>query len=461
MVLASETDPESLCGSLLSYRQAEALARLHDVTLVIRSEKEEPVRRAAGPFHGIEVIRQPWVDAVSAWILRRIFKYNYRSQVWTALGYPFAVAFEWNAWRRLRKRINAGEFDVVLRLLPVTAVLPSPFSFFLRHGPIPFVVGPINGGLPWPQGFSQADNQKEWVSNLRNLYQFLPFARSTYRYATAIIAGSSQTCSEFAAHHDKLFFLPENGISRSLCFRPSTRSERERKLELIFVGGLVPYKACDLGLRAAAPLLRSGLARFTVVGDGPERSRLEQLTMSLGIANEVTFCGFLRHEETVKRLRAADMLVFPSVREFGGAVVFEALAVGAVPVVADFGGPGDIVHPEIGSKVPLTNENDLVVQLERVLTGLAHNPNLLSRLRQQGMSYAQERLTWAAKAESITRILNWAVHRGRKPNMPSPKPLYSRSPISSEPSPAEDGRQVDEHPSAEGSRRPVPSTQPR
>jgi glycosyltransferase involved in cell wall biosynthesis len=41
----------------------------------------------------------------------------------------------------------------------------------------------------------------------------------------------------------------------------------------------------------------------------------------------------------MQRLGAADLLVFPSVHEFGGGVVFEALAMGALPVVADFGGP--------------------------------------------------------------------------------------------------------------------------
>ena len=53
--------------------------------------------------------------------------------------------------------------------------------------------------------------------------------------------------------------------------------EPSGKLELLFVGGLVPRKACDLALRAAATLLRSGLARFTVIGDGPEQNRLELL----------------------------------------------------------------------------------------------------------------------------------------------------------------------------------------
>jgi glycosyltransferase involved in cell wall biosynthesis len=118
-------------------------------------------------------------------------------------------------------------------------------------------------------------------------------------------------------------------------------------------------------------------------------------------------------------------MVFPSVRDNGAGIVFEALGTGAVPVVADFGGPGDIVHPEVGYKVPLTNEIEIVSQMERILTELAGNRDLLNGLRQQGMSYARERLTWDAKAQSVTRILNWAVQQGLKPDLPPPKVLYS------------------------------------
>ncbi|MGB8772125.1 MAG: glycosyltransferase family 4 protein [Candidatus Korobacteraceae bacterium] len=425
LLLAPGANPETISAYLVSYCHAEALAHLHDVTLVIQSGSEEAVRRARAPFRTIEVIRQPWLDRIFAWTLRRVFKYNYRTQVLTAFMYPFSVAFECGAWRRLRTRIIAGDFDVVLRILPIVPVLPSAFAFFLRKGPIPFVIGPINGSLPWPPGFSQADNQKQWISGLRNLYRFLPFARSTYRHATAIMAGSSHTYAEFAAYRDKLFFLPENGVSRSTCLGAAPDPERNGKLELIFVGNLVPYKACDLGLRSAAPLLRRDSAHFTVLGDGPERSRLEHLAQALGVEKAVSFCGFVDHEEVLRRLRSADVLVFPSVREFGGGVVFEALAVGAVPVVADFGGPGDIVHPEVGRKVSLTDESDVVSRMEKILTGLAQDRDLLNRLRQQGLSYARERLTWDAKAQSTTRVLNWALRRGPKPDLPPPKVLYS------------------------------------
>lgn len=424
LVLGPDCDPEAVSIPFVTYSHAAALAKLHQVTLVARSNVEAALRRAESSIHAIEVVRTPLLDRIFAWGFRWIFGNNYDSQAVTAFRYPFSVAFEWCAWRQLRHRIRQGEFDVVLRLVPMTPTMPSPFAFFLRKGPIPFVIGPLNGGLPWPSGFAQLKQQKEWVAGLRNIYRLLPFARSTYRHASAIIAASSQTYSEFTAYRNKLFFVPEPGIGRALCSDDSRRPEPGARLELLFVGGLVPRKACDLALRGAAAVLQNDLARFTVVGDGPERKRLEELSRSLGIEHAVSFCGWLKHDEVLNRMRSADVMVFPSLRDNGAGVVFEALASGAVPVVADFGGPGDIVHPKVGYRVPLTNEGEMISEIGKILVDLSENRNLLSRLRQEGMSYARESLTWEAKAQSTTRVLAWAVGRGQKPDLVPPKFLH-------------------------------------
>jgi len=423
LLLGPSCHPKRLSIPYVTYSHAAALAELHDVTIVARSNVVDDLRGAEASFHGIEEVRMPLFERFEAWFMRRVLKYRYDSQLKSAIAYPSVIAFEWRAWRQLRHRIHTGEFDVAIRLDPMTPTLPSLFAFLLRKGPIPFVIGPLNGGLGWPSGFSQLENQREWTAGLRNLYRWMPFARSTYRDATAIIAASSQTYSEFAKYRDKLFYIPEPGISRSICSDDTRMPEPGAKLELIFVGGLIPLKACDLALRGAATLLRNGVARFTVVGDGRERHCLEELVDSLGIKKAVSFCGWVSQSEVFSRLRSADVFVFPSLKENGGGVVFQALATGAVPVVADFGGPGDIVYPEVGYKVQLTDESDVVSQIEKILTKLAGDRQLLLRLRQQGMSYARERLTWTGKAEDTTQVLNWVVRRGAKPSLLPPKML--------------------------------------
>jgi glycosyltransferase involved in cell wall biosynthesis len=92
--------------------------------------------------------------------------------------------------------------------------------------------------------------------------------------------------------------------------------------------------------------------------------------------------------------------------------------------VVDFGGPGDIVHPEVGYKVALTTENDIVAQIEKILTELAGDRDRLEQLRRQGMAYVRECLTWDAKAERTTRVLNWVSGRASKPDLRPPKTLW-------------------------------------
>jgi glycosyltransferase involved in cell wall biosynthesis len=78
----------------------------------------------------------------------------------------------------------------------------------------------------------------------------------------------------------------------------------------------------------------------------------------------------------------------------------------------------------VGYKVPLTNENEMVAQMEKILAGLEEDRDLLDRLRQQGISYARECLTWDAKAQRTTKVLNWVVRRGPKPDLVPPKLLH-------------------------------------
>ena len=116
LLLGPDCNPEQISMPYVTFSHAAALAQLHDVTLVIRSPVEDPVRRAKARFRAIEVVRLGWLERINAWALRRIFKYNYNNQALTAFSYPFFLAFELLAWRQLRQRIFAGEFDVVQRI---------------------------------------------------------------------------------------------------------------------------------------------------------------------------------------------------------------------------------------------------------------------------------------------------------------------------------------------------------
>ena len=69
LLLAPDCNPEQVSMPYVTYSHAAALAQLHDVTLVVGSPIEAPVRRAKAPFHSIEVIRMPMLERIFRLVL--------------------------------------------------------------------------------------------------------------------------------------------------------------------------------------------------------------------------------------------------------------------------------------------------------------------------------------------------------------------------------------------------------
>lgn len=420
LLLAEFANPNWISVPLVGYKHAKALADIHQVTLVTRVHNLNDIAEHPNNFSAINGLDLGFWDDLLSLCLKYLFRDDFGSQALTAFRIPFYFLFERRVWREYGKALKNGEFDVVLRVTPVSPVIPSPLASWLKKRTrTPFVLGPINGGLPWPKGYKQAKRQKEWVSGLRDLYRYAPYSASTYRNAAAVVVGSSQTWGEHVDIADRLFFVPENGIDEKLALPREVPAEH-LPLQLIFVGRLVPFKACDIALKASAQLLKAGLAHFTVVGFGEDRERLEALCNTLQIDKAVTFTGELPHAEAMKQLRGADVLVFPSIREFGGGVVFEALACGAVPLVSDYGGPGDVVEPAFGFRIPQSDEQTSIEAFGAVLATLERDRAQLRRLSENGQQFARDSLSWRGKALATTAILLWCLGRGPRPAFAPP-----------------------------------------
>ena len=152
-----------------------------------------------------------------------------------------------------------------------------------------------------------------------------------------------------------------------------------------------------------------------VLGDGPMAGALAAQSADLGEA--VQLRGPVPHEKVQQAMREADILIFPSVREFGGGVVLEAMAMGCVPLVVDYAGPGELVDKQTGLKVPIGTRPEIVTWLRSELgRGLAA-PEQLAPLSQSGMARARDDFTWAAKARQVREVYDWVLSgvEGRPP----------------------------------------------
>jgi glycosyltransferase involved in cell wall biosynthesis len=108
----------------------------------------------------------------------------------------------------------------------------------------------------------------------------------------------------------------------------------EMESDIMFAGRLLPNKNVDLLIHAVKLVKRTHKdIRCLIVGDGPERERLEALVTELHLENNVTFFNFLEdHNELYSLMKSSGMFVLPSVREGFGLVVVEANAAG-IPVI--------------------------------------------------------------------------------------------------------------------------------
>jgi glycosyltransferase involved in cell wall biosynthesis len=285
---------------------------------------------------------------------------------------------------------------------------------------VPFVWGPINGGVPWPDAFGHVLRQEgEWLSYVRGAHKLLPGYRSTRRDAAAILVGSVDTWGQLDGHHDRCVYVPENGIDPAR-FKARADQGGALPLRLAFVGRLVPYKGCDLVLDAAAELLRTGRATLDVIGDGPQLPLLRQKVEALGLGGAVRLDGWVAHTGIAERLARSQVLAFPSIREFGGGVVLEAMATGLVPVVVDYAGPAEHVTDACGFRIPLGSPAEITARLRVVLESLAADPPLRARLAAEGLRRIEASYTWQAKAAQVLEVYRWVLGGGGRPGWGMP-----------------------------------------
>ena len=191
-------------------------------------------------------------------------------------------------------------------------------------------------------------------------------------------------------------------------FEPDTRPSPSGSLRVGFVGRLIHHKGVDVLLGAIA---RDSRLVVDIFGTGPELDRLVDLSEALGIANRVTFHGYVDEEAIPGVYRDIDVLAVPSVPTPGwieqfGRVVVEAQASG-VPVVASASGALPDVVGEDGLLVPPASPSSLQSALSRFLD----EPGLWEHLRSSGIAGAH-RYTWERIADTQIDLYRRVSHRG-------------------------------------------------
>jgi len=321
----------------------------------------------------------------------------------------FVYAGEFAEWHpnRLRARLQDwreyAQFSKAI--LPVARQLHAAVKFDVMHHVtyttwrvalplgslgIPFVLGPIGGyeQFPWRMFpiLSPAAGAFELARMASNLVSRIsPNVRRCLRKADQVFVANPETerlvkalrgSRPGVAQLSAAFYSP--GQVQAFA-RFVSGKDVAGPLRLFAAGNLEGRKGVALALAALAEVKKSGVKfQYWIRSQGPEFAHLKQLTGQLGLQAEVCFADGLRGEAYQRELGATHIFLLPSFREGAGLTMMEAMLAGAVPVVADCGGPGMIVTPDCGCKIPVASRRRMVRELAEAIIGLDRNRPLLA-----------------------------------------------------------------------------------
>ena len=134
------------------------------------------------------------------------------------------------------------------------------------------------------------------------------------------------------------------------------------------VGNLIPRKGLNYLIEA---FQKAALPRETweldIVGDGPERERLQGMIVAYGLEDNIKLLGAKDRQGVIKTLKNSNVFVLSSLSETFGVVVIEALACGLPVIVTDCGGTQDIITEDIGYMCPIKDANKMAECIKQMV----------------------------------------------------------------------------------------------
>jgi teichuronic acid biosynthesis glycosyltransferase TuaC len=180
--------------------------------------------------------------------------------------------------------------------------------------------------------------------------------------------------------------------------------------QIISICNLWPTKGIDINLMALAQLKDAKIPwqRYTIIGEGPERKKLERLAKELRIEDKVVFLGRLQHQDALKELARADIFCMPSWQESFGVVYLEAMALGKPAIGCKGQGAEDIIrNGSDGLLVPPRDQASLAETLKKLL----QNPEFAITLGNNAKLRACQ-FTWERNVKAYMEVYHSILSGG-------------------------------------------------
>lgn len=194
-------------------------------------------------------------------------------------------------------------------------------------------------------------------------------------------------------------------------------SHNESGKRLLFVGRLAAAKGLPILLESLVSLRRSHPdIVLTVVGDGPDRQKLEQITAQLGLSQNVKFVGYKSQAEVRDYFQQTDIFVMSSFAEGIPVVLMEAMAAGVPVVATQIAGVSELVEDGVnGYLVPPGDAVSLAENIEKLL----NNHKLRAAFGTSGRAKVEKDFNIHHEVARLHNLMNSALQGDVEPIRPN------------------------------------------
>lgn len=309
-----------------------------------------------------------------------------------------AMVFSFRYMRKGFRLLTKNDFDLIHHV--------RPFNIGLTFNPIPLVPGfkkkPfIIGSFSSPYKLKDSEDTRRTRSALQKIGEFVIQAIRpvlnrlsvlTLRSADRVIVYdeyTKQLITKFISD-EKISIIPPGKDKKDYTYNPGKFDDKN--LELICVGHLIKRKSIETVIRALPAILeKQPKIKLKIVGDGPERKRLEDLAEELSVRTSVYFKGQIENRLVPQEYKSAHILIHMAEEESHAQVYIEALASGLPIISADNVAASQILTPNnLGIVVPKLDYNALC----RAVLSLDSERRVMKKMGREARNYFEDHNDW-------------------------------------------------------------------
>lgn len=316
--------------------------------------------------------------------------------------HPGYVEFFYRAKKIIRQELMAHRYDLGHHLSPRAIRFPSPFRTFT----LPYVLGPIHGGIPYtPQILKLIGKKKSLLNKLHKIDQLRMnydwALRGSYKNAEKVLI-SAPYVKNLIPDFGNIVNL--SGVAVDPIKKIKAETTGSSSIKIGCISRITPIKGIELLLRGFDSAEHSQHIELHFYGKGDHIQQYKDLSATFINSSNIYWHGFVPNQEVRKKSYTLDIFALPSLREPAGIAVIEAMSAGLPVICIDAGGPQYTVNNQCGIKIPLGSKEAIISNIASAIDKLYLQQDLINSMGAEGSKRVDRMFSWEAVTNKMLKI---------------------------------------------------------